>query len=87
MENFLFKNIRACILSDQSELPPFDCYVARVFPREDLFEISDTSHSVQCEFTQTGQAHLKSILKELHSDLNILALVGKQLRVQEAWLS
>lgn len=84
MENFLFNTIRACILSGQTELPPFDCFVARVFPREDLFEISDQSYSIQVEFTQDGQNHLKSILKELRSDLNILALVGKKLHVKEA---
>ena len=47
-----------------------------------MFEISDSSYSVKCSFTQEGVASLKKALAEFSTDLNLLAIVGKKLQVK-----
>lgn len=54
------------------------CYVARVYPREDCFEVCDGIYTIQCQF-QTEC--LRELLATQPLTLNIIGLIGKKLNL------
>jgi hypothetical protein len=56
----VFKSLTNAYRDAAFETGPFHCYVSKVFPREDLFEISDSSYSVRCTFDSEGLLSLKT---------------------------
>ena len=77
--DFLFKIFADAYTRETFDTGAYNCYVSRVFPRENLFEISDSSYSVKCAFKLEGIASLKKALAEFSKDLNLLEIVGKKL--------
>lgn len=49
-----------------------------------MFEISDSSYSVQCTFTPESLKSLKHALTGFTSEINLLGIVGKRLSVESA---
>ena len=84
IEDFVFKSFVQAYTEAIFETGPFHCFVSKVFPREDLFEISDLSYSVQCTFSAEGLKSLTKALTGFTTELNLLGIVGKRLSVQKA---
>lgn len=61
-EDFLFKAFVDAYSNRKFHTGSFNCYVSKVYPREDLFEISDSSYSVKCSFMVEGLDSLKKTL-------------------------
>jgi hypothetical protein len=59
IEDFVFKSFVRAYTDAIFETGPFHCYVSKVFPREDSFEISDSAYSVQVNFSNDGLGSLK----------------------------
>lgn len=74
----LFTRLRQTLVAQQSVLSEFSAFIAKIYPRLDLFEISDTTNSIRCTFSQEGLSNLQGLIQEIGDhEMNILALVGK----------
>ena len=83
----LFNRVKAALLSNERQLPEFSAFISKIYPRRDLLEISDCYNSVRCVFSQCGLQNLKAVLMEIcDHEMNILALVGKKVKIAEASL-
>ena len=60
--DFLFPSFTKAYTSKNFKVESIHCFVSKIFPREDLFEISDNSFSVQCTFNSKGLESIRKFL-------------------------
>ena len=64
------------------------CYVSKVDVQSNFIEICDTKYSVKCSFEDAkALSSLKDFVTRQPLDINILGLLGKQVRLNNATLN